>query len=120
MTRHRFDALSFVVGAACVGLAAAVLLQMGQLRFEDLRIAGPVALLALGLGALVNATTRGRGGATTDVGAVTADPTPAVEPTAATAGDTTGDDPPFAAPPGDDPAATAPLDVRDTEDDARG
>lgn len=58
MTRHRFDLFSFVVGAASVGLAVLVLTRPGQLAVEDLRLAGPLILLALGLAALVTATTR--------------------------------------------------------------
>ena len=61
MTRHRFDPLSFVVGATALAIAGVALARPEVLTLEDLRLAGPIVLLALGLAALITATTRGQG-----------------------------------------------------------
>jgi hypothetical protein len=61
MTRHRFDPLSFVVGATALAIAGVSLARPEVLTLDDLRLAGPIVLLALGLAALVTATTRGSG-----------------------------------------------------------
>lgn len=53
MTRHRFDPFSFIAGAIAASIAVAVLLGQVSVRLLDLRIAGPVLLLLLGLALLL-------------------------------------------------------------------
>ncbi len=53
MTRHRFDTFSFLVGAVAVAIGAVVLSGSVTIQLIDLRVAGPVLLLALGLALLV-------------------------------------------------------------------
>jgi uncharacterized membrane protein (DUF4010 family) len=54
MTRHRFDPFSFLVGALAVAAAVIVLVEPAALRLLDLRVAGPIALLAIGLALLLS------------------------------------------------------------------
>jgi hypothetical protein len=53
VTRHRFDPFSFIAGAVAVGVAATVLLGQVSISLVDLRIGGPVLVLALGLALLL-------------------------------------------------------------------
>jgi hypothetical protein len=53
VTRHRFDPFSFIAGAVAVGVAVAVLLGQVSISLVDLRIGGPVLVLALGLALLL-------------------------------------------------------------------
>lgn len=53
MTRHRFDPFSFIAGGVTVAIALVVLLGEVSIRLVDLRIAGPVLVLALGLALLL-------------------------------------------------------------------
>ncbi|WP_052665272.1 hypothetical protein [Nitriliruptor alkaliphilus] len=53
MSRHRFDPFSFIAGATAVGIAVAVLSGELTISLLDLRVAGPVLLLLLGLGLLL-------------------------------------------------------------------
>jgi small neutral amino acid transporter SnatA (MarC family) len=53
VSRHRFDPFSFIAGAVSVGVALAVLLGQVSISLVDLRIAGPVLVLALGLALLL-------------------------------------------------------------------
>jgi hypothetical protein len=53
MTRHRFDAFSFLAGATTVTIALLVLFDAASLRAIDLRVIGPVIVLALGAALLV-------------------------------------------------------------------
>ncbi|MEX1164158.1 MAG: hypothetical protein WEB03_11320 [Nitriliruptor sp.] len=53
MTRHRFDTFSFLVGAIAVAVGAVVLSGEVTIQLIDLRVVGPVLLLALGLALLV-------------------------------------------------------------------
>lgn len=66
MTRHRFDPFSFVVGGLALAFAALVIVRPGQLELLQLRLAGPVVLLTLGIAALASATGRTSDRATTD------------------------------------------------------
>lgn len=53
MTRHRFDIFSFIAGAATVAVALLVLLDAVTISAVDLRIVGPVVVLALGASLLI-------------------------------------------------------------------
>lgn len=53
MTRHRFDPFSFLVGAVAVTVAALVLTGGLDLRTVDLRVVGPVVVLAAGIALLL-------------------------------------------------------------------
>lgn len=53
MTRHRFDPFSFIAGGIAVSVAVAVLIGEVSIRLLDLRIAGPVLVLLLGLALLL-------------------------------------------------------------------
>lgn len=53
MTRHRFDPFSFIAGGIAVSVAVAVLIGEVSISLLDLRIAGPVLLLLLGLALLL-------------------------------------------------------------------
>lgn len=53
MSRHRFDPFSFIAGATAVGIAVAVLSGELTISLLDLRVAGPVLLLLLGLALLL-------------------------------------------------------------------
>lgn len=53
MTRHRFDPFSFIAGAVSVGIAVAVLAGAVRIELVDLRFAGPVLVLVLGLALLL-------------------------------------------------------------------
>lgn len=53
MTRHRFDTFSFLAGAIAVTVGVLVLADVFTLRVIDLRVIGPVLVLALGLALLV-------------------------------------------------------------------
>lgn len=54
MTRHRFDTFSALAGAACLSLAAAVTLRTGPLGLAELRLIGPLVVLALGISLLAS------------------------------------------------------------------
>jgi hypothetical protein len=53
VSRHRFDPFSFIAGATAVGIAVAVLSGELTISLLDLRVAGPVLLLLLGLALLL-------------------------------------------------------------------
>jgi hypothetical protein len=53
VTRHRFDPFSFIAGGIAVSVAVAVLVGAVSIRLLDLRIAGPVLVLLLGLALLL-------------------------------------------------------------------
>jgi hypothetical protein len=53
VTRHRFDPFSFLVGAVAVAVAALVLLGDVSVRLVDLRVVGPVVVLAIGAALLL-------------------------------------------------------------------
>lgn len=65
MTRHRFDPFSFIAGGVTVGVAIAVLFGQVTLDLVDLRIAGPVLVLVLGLALLLSGGRDRNGGAPT-------------------------------------------------------
>lgn len=82
MTRHRFDPFSFIAGGIAVSVAVAVLIGEVSIRLLDLRIAGPVLVLLLGLALLL--------GGGRDRSA--ADPATAADDDATPAGDAPDDD----------------------------
>jgi hypothetical protein len=53
VTRHRFDPFSFLVGAVAVAVAALVLIGDVSVRLVDLRVIGPLVVLAIGAALLV-------------------------------------------------------------------
>jgi hypothetical protein len=53
VTRHRFDPFSFIAGGIAVSVAIAVLVGEVSIGLLDLRIAGPVLILLLGLALLL-------------------------------------------------------------------
>jgi small neutral amino acid transporter SnatA (MarC family) len=85
MTRHRFDAFSFLAGAIAVTVGVLVLLDVFDLRVVDLRVIGPVIVLSLGLALLVGGG-RERG-SEVDLVASPGDPADADGPTDRSAGD---------------------------------
>jgi hypothetical protein len=68
MTRHRFDVFSFLAGAATVTVALLILLDAVTISAVDLRIIGPVVVLALGAALLVGGG-RDRRGTPAEAGA---------------------------------------------------
>lgn len=54
MNRHRFDPFSFAVGVVAVTVAVLVLAWPTSFGLADLRVAGPVVLLALGVALLAS------------------------------------------------------------------
>lgn len=77
MTRHRFDPFSFIAGGIAVSVAVAVLIGEVSIRLLDLRIAGPVLVLLLGLALLLGGG-RDRSSAE-EAGVAAADDAPAGE-----------------------------------------
>jgi hypothetical protein len=75
VTRHRFDPFSFLVGAVAVAVAALVLIGDVSVRLVDLRVIGPVLVLAIGVALLL-------GGRRDDRPAVVPAPDEADEPAA--------------------------------------
>jgi hypothetical protein len=73
VTRHRFDPFSFLVGAVAVAVAALVLIGDVSVRLVDLRVIGPVVVLAIGVALLL-------GGKRDDRPEVVAIPVEPVEP----------------------------------------
>jgi hypothetical protein len=53
VTRHRFDPFSFLVGAVAIAVAALVLIGDVSVRLVDLRVIGPVVVLAIGAALLL-------------------------------------------------------------------
>jgi hypothetical protein len=53
VNRHRFDPFSFIAGAVALGVALAVLVGQVTVSVVDLRLAGPVLVLALGVALLL-------------------------------------------------------------------
>lgn len=74
MTRHAFDPFSALAGLLCIGLAATVVLRPGPLSLEQLQLAGPLALLLLGLTLVLG------GGRRRETSPATASPDPGSEP----------------------------------------
>lgn len=64
MTRHRFDVFSFLTGAVALTVAALVLIGDLSIRLVDLRVIGPVVVLAVGLALLFGGRQRDRDDAT--------------------------------------------------------
>jgi hypothetical protein len=52
MTRHRFDPFSFLVGAIAVAVAVLAVARPVALTAGDLRLVGPMVLVALGVALL--------------------------------------------------------------------
>lgn len=61
MIRHRFDTFSALAGAACLALVAAVTLRTGPLGLTELRLIGPLVVLALGVSLLASGGRVARG-----------------------------------------------------------
>lgn len=83
MTRHRFDPFSFIAGGVAIGVALAVLLGRVTISLVDLRIAGPVLILVLGLALLLSGSGRDRVAAVEDPDVDAAPPAPTGDDTTA-------------------------------------